>query len=379
MGFVSNLRETVAVNVKNIVGWKTKRKIVVFSVDDYGNVRLDSKEARDNMFAKGLKPTSRFDIFDTLETSDDLEALFETLQSVKDKNNNPAVFTAFSTCANIDFEKMKETGYKKYIYEPLPETFAKLKGHESTWKLWHEGKNQRLLVPQFHGREHLNIKVLMEALNRKDADTLNCIENRSYAAIAHTGYPTISFTAALDFDEFGENEILKNIVADGLNLFEKVFGERATNFTPCGSNGYSTTIDPVLAAGGIRYIDTFRTKADHLGQGKFDKKKFNYTGKKNSLGQVYLVRNCLFEPTEDRNVDWVPFCLKQVEAAFRWNMPANISSHRVNFCGHIDPENRKRGLQSLKELLQAIVKRWPDVEFMNSGELGQLITAEEER
>jgi len=65
--------------------------------------------------------------------------------------------------------------------------------------------------------------------------------------------------------------------------------------------------------------------------------------------------------------------MKQIEAAFLWNKPAIISSHRVNFCGHIDENNRKKGLTSLKQLLDEIVKRWPDVEFMSADELGDTI------
>jgi len=374
MSVLSNIKQTLADNVKNITGWKTKRKIVVFSVDDYGNVQLDSKQARDIMFAKGLKTITRFDQFDTLETTEDLTALYETLDSVKDKNSNAAVFTAFAICANIDFERMRETEFTEYYYETLPTTFSKLKGYHATWQLWQEGMRKRLLVPQFHGREHVNIKVLMEALKRKDAAVLNCFDNRSYTAIANTGYPTIDFSAALDFYEFEENEALKKIVADGLNLFQQVFGFRATNFAPCGSNGYSHVLDAVLASGGIRYIDTSRFKAEHLGRGKMGPKVFNYTGKKNLSGQTYLVRNCVFEPSEDRGIDWVAFCLQQIAAAFRWNMPANISSHRINFCGHIEPANRGKGLKALKQLLTAIVQRWPDVEFMTSNELGDLIS-----
>ena len=64
----------------------------------------------------------------------------------------------------------------------------------------------------------------------------------------------------------------------------------------------------------------------------------------------------------------------QVEAAFRMNKPANISSHRVNFCGHIDPKNRALGLNALSELLHRIVKCWSDVEFISADELGKIIT-----
>jgi len=86
-----------------------------------------------------------------------------------------------------------------------------------------------------------------------------------------------------------------------------------------------------------------------------------------------MVRNVVFEPTEDRGIDWVDFTLKQIKTAFRWNKPAIISSHRVNFCGHIDEKNREKGLKSLEGLLQEIVKKWPDVEFMSADELGNCI------
>jgi len=53
------MKQALLNNIKNIYGWKTKRKIVVISVDDYGNVRLNSKKARKNMDKAGLKVLSR--------------------------------------------------------------------------------------------------------------------------------------------------------------------------------------------------------------------------------------------------------------------------------------------------------------------------------
>jgi hypothetical protein len=86
-----------------------------------------------------------------------------------------------------------------------------------------------------------------------------------------------------------------------------------------------------------------------------------------------MVRNVVSEPTEVRGINWVDFTMKQIETAFRWNKPAIISSHRVNFCGHIDENNRNVGLMALKNLLYEIVKKWPDVEFMSADELGECI------
>jgi hypothetical protein len=113
-------------------------------------------------------------------------------------------------------------------------------------------------------------------------------------------------------------------------------------------------------------------KKVHQGLGQY-KRQFYYTGKRNKLNQVFMVRNVVFEPTEPKNLDWVKFAMNQIDTAFRWGKPAMISSHRVNFCGHIDPANRSNGIASLRSLLKGIVKKYPDVEFLSSTELGALI------
>jgi len=371
------LKQSVLNNVKNIWGWKTPRKIVVISVDDYGNVRLDSKKAREKMDQEGLKVLSRFDAFDTLETREDLEMLYEVLTSVKDKNDNSAIFTPFALPCNIDFEKMADENYKDYNYETLPVTYEKLSAkdavaYEGTWNLWKEGITGGLLVPQFHGREHFNVKVFEEKLREKDKEMLMALKNRSYTSISNSGYPTINYTEAFEFWEFKENERFKEIVRDGLDKFEEVYGYRSVHFNPPGGREHHV-IHQALKDEGIKYLDIPLLKIEHQGEGKY-KKSFNYTGKKNKHGMTYEVRNVVFEPIHNRGFDWVSFSLKQIETAFFWNKPAIISSHRVNFCGHIDPKNREKGINALRELLKRIVQKWPDVEFMAANELGDLIS-----
>jgi hypothetical protein len=76
------------------------------------------------------------------------------------------------------------------------------------------------------------------------------------------------------------------------------------------------------------------------------------------------------------NTDWIGNCLKEIEIAFRWNKPAVISTHRVNYIGYLVPENRERSLKQLEVLLSSMLKRWPDIEFMTTSELGDLINNE---
>jgi hypothetical protein len=382
MAVINRIKTDLLLNLKNIYGWKTDRKIVVFSVDDYGNVRLDSRSARENLDKAGLRTLVRFDAYDSLENREDLEILFETLDSVKDVNGQSAKFTLFSVPCNIDFERIAEEGYLEYHYELLPVTFQKLasmnnKSYEGAWKLWKEGISHGLIVPQFHGREHLNLKVFREKLITRDAELMSLLKNRSYTSISNTGYTTIDWSAAFDFWEFNENQGFEEIIRDGLNAFEEVFGFRSLHFNSPGRSEHKIIHD-FLFRNGINYIDSPVVKKEHRGKGLY-KTEFYYTGKSNNSNMLHNVRNVVFEPTEDKGIDWVNFAIRQIEAAFRWNRPAVISSHRVNFCGNISEINRQCGIDNLKKLLKQIVSRWPEVEFMSSDSMMDLIRKQRNR
>lgn len=371
------MKQKILNHLKNLRGWKTNRRIVVIAVDDYGNVRVNSKASRAAMDKEGLKVVTRFDAFDALETKEDLEMLFETLTSVADKNGQPAVFTPFALSCNVNFEKMESENYQQYQYELLPDTYTKLasqqpRAYEGTWALWQEGINKKLVRPEFHGREHFNLKVFEEKLSNKDIELRTALKHRSLTSINSTGYQSIGWTAAFSFwDPIKDTERFSDIIQTGLAAFENVYGYKSTVFTPPAQQLPEAT-ESELFAMGIRALDKPFSHAKHLGFGHY-KKQFNTMDYNQKNHLVTLVRNVVFEPTDHRGIDWVNYSLQQVEAAFFWNKPAIISSHRVNFCGHIDANNRPVGLKALKALLVAITKKWPDVEFMTANELSNLI------
>ena len=68
--------------------------------------------------------------------------------------------------------------------------------------------------------------------------------------------------------------------------------------------------------------------------------------------------------------------MSEISSAFLWKHPAVICSHRVNFIGGLNEKNRDQNLLFLKKLLSEIVKLWPDVEFMSSNQLGNLIQSD---
>jgi hypothetical protein len=187
-----------------------------------------------------------------------------------------------------------------------------------------------------------------------------------------TFYKNINYNEAYCFEKFEENIQLAEQLKDGLIQFEKVFGYKASNFNAPGAYQHEI-LERTMFENDIKYVDSMFLKNEHQGNGKY-KRKLIYWGE-NNKGITYLLRNAVFEPTQYKNNDNVDSCLKEIETAFFWGKPANISSHRINFNGVIDENNRKKGIQSLKLLLQRIVQRWPSVEFMSANELGDIIVS----
>lgn len=368
------LKQTLTNYLKNIPGWRTNRKLVVISVDDYGNVRLDSKQARESMDKVGLKVHSRFDAYDTLETREDLEALFDVLTSVKDSKGNYPVFTPYTLTHNVNFEKMNQNGYQEFESELLVDSFKKLENinptaYNGAWQLWEEGIKLGVFVPQFHGREHFNLVSFKHKLKKSDFELLTSLKNRSLTSISSSGFPNIGWTAAFSFNDLNQTGSFSSILKDGINSFEKNFGFQSTCFTPPAQQ-FPKQLEAELLNLGVAFIDKPFYRLRHLGNGEY-KKELNWTGKKEQ-GLITIVRNVVFEPT-DSNIDHVGKAMKQIEAAFRLGKPAHISSHRVNFCGLIDHANRDQSLSDLKRLLREIKLKWPDVEFVSvSGLCGKL-------
>jgi len=369
-------RESIFRHFRNIAGWRTSRKIIVFESDDWGSIRMPSRNAFEKLKQKGLDLTSgdsyRFNSFDTLAKSEDLDLLFEVLCRFRDKNGNKAKFTALSVVANPDFNKIRESDFSQYFFEPFTDTLNRYYGDNSSFLLRKEGINLGIFVPQFHGREHLNVPVWLKNLRNKDRETLLAFEFGVWCFNRQPALPKIpKYQAAFDLADIAELDFHASAIKDGLTLFEDLFGYRAQYFVP--PNGLiNNTLNIISAKAGIKYRSASRIQREPLGDGGY-RKVLHYSGQKNNDGQVYLVRNSIFEPCKASR-DWVDSCLNDIRIAFAWRNPAVVGTHRVNYIGGIDTSNRDRGLRELTALLTAIIKKWPDVEFMSSEQLGNAIS-----
>lgn len=370
---IKNLKADIIKTISNLPGWITKRKMVIFLVDDWGSIRISDKAAFEALQKAGIVcKSNRFNTYDTLESQRDLSMLFEILTSFKDKNNNSPSFTALTTVANPDFDKIRISDYREYFYEPFTKTLQRYYGTDLTFSLWKEGIEAGIFIPQYHGREHINVSLWLKGLQNKDYNLLTAFNHKTVGVTMSNPSKTMrSYLAAFDYGDENEYVNLEKICKEGLILFNEIFGYSATLFTS-PSLIHSINLEQHLAEDGIQFID--RAKISHilLGNGVY-RKKYYKLGQRNDWDQFYITRNCMFEPNEYNDTTAVDKTLRDIDISFRCMKPAIISSHRVNFVGSISPENREHGLKCLKELLFRIKNKWPDVEFLKFSDLAEEI------
>ena len=85
-------------------------------------------------------------------------------------------------------------------------------------------------------------------------------------------------------------------------------------------------------------------------------------------------RNAHFEPHLNA-AESVEACMARIRSCFENKLPCVISSHRLNYVSRLSQQNADSALARLNELLTRINASFPDVEFMNSLELGALINS----
>ena len=363
-------------NLRNMPGWRTRRKIIVFESDDWGSIRMRSAEDKKALEQKGFDFTNQdFNTYDALESNDDLVQLFEVLSSHKDLNGRHPAITAVSIVGNPDFERIEESGFQTYYWESMSETCKRYPNHDKVCELYRYGIQEQLFYPVFHGREHLNVQHWMKLLREGNKSLLYAFEH-GVTGISRDicGNPLGSMQAAFILDNMNEIPFMRKVIKDGTDEFERLWGYRARYFVPT-DGPFNNTLVLDLKTAGIDYLLGERIQREPQGNGKY-KRHYHWLGQKNSLEQIYLTRNGFFEPSiasQGFNVDPVGKCIRYIRDAFRWYKPAVISTHRLNYIGYIDKTNRERNLELLDKLLRTILQKWPDVVFLNSVELGDLI------
>ena len=353
----------------NLRGLRTGRRFVVFDSDDWGAIRMRDPAAFAELASHGLQmEASAYHRLDCIESRADLEQLFNLLNSFRDNTGGPPVFTFNTIMGNPDFDAIKASEFTTYVHEPFLKSYLQYRG-EDLEPLWRNAIREKIIQPQFHGREHVNVGLWMRDLQQGHQETRCAFEHDYYGLTTTTSaerrrkYLAAHWPAAA-----GDLEPIRIAVTEGLGLFETTFGFPSRSFIAC-NYVWPDELEATVAEHGVRLIKGQRGQIRPSADGTRVSIRRPYTGQRNHLGQWYAVRNVLFEPFQDFAKDWVGSALRQISDAFLWRKPAIISTHRVNYVGGMDPKHCDRSLRLLNELIGKILARWPDVEFISADEL----------
>lgn len=346
--------------------FRTDRHIVVFESDDWGSIRMPRHEGWEKLLQMGYAVDRRpYERYDTLESPTDMEALFDVLRKHVDSKGNHPIITANMLMANPDFEKIENSGFKEYYYEPIAGTYTRYFGNSRVLELMRQGIDEGVFMPQSHGREHFNVSQWMRGLMCGDEDLLTAFHH-GLCGIAPRSNPGVGnqLMKALLAENDEEQLMIDSIVSQGLRLFEEMWGFKSKTFVaPCYLWSFHT--EKILSISGVRLIQTVRSNKPAYQSPS----RYFYSGQTNDLGQFYGIRNCRFEPSTHEGGESADALMSQIERVFSMCKIAVFSSHRINYVGGINEENRTHNLQILDDFLTCLLKKYPDTVFLSSDKL----------
>ena len=359
---VKKIKKNIYYSLINKFGYKTPRPIIIFESDDWGGIRIPDTKTYIKLLHSGIKVDScPYSKNDSLERKEDVDFLMNLLSS-HSSTDNKVKFTLNFNVANPDFKKIKSDYYKKYYYEVFTDTYNRY-GSKAFLSI-KEGIKEGFFIPQYHGREHLNIPMWLSLIETNKHVKI-AFDNEVYAlSFKACDSINIPYLAAYHpFKNYGLEEMLV-VIEDGINVFENVFSIKPITFIP-PVYIYEKELEKHTSKLGIKGIQGLPIRKEPT----TGKKNFRFYNTFNNFGQVQLIRNVHFEPSTSIGIDWVNNTLKEIQIAFKYNKPVIISSHRLNYVGGLNIKNRDTNLKLLDELLKTIIIKWPSVRFMDSASL----------
>lgn len=357
----------------NSLGFHCDTPMLVIESDDWGSIRVPSVDVLwdyQRQFPDHV--LNHYQVFDALDTAQDLESLGSLLRCFVDQYDRHPVFTMNYSMANPVFDDDNSTLGEPFRFEPIWETFLREQGEQSSLAAMRSNAYRDVFTPQLHGREHLNVTAWRHGIEK--AENLRCAYQMRMIGLDPGPF------SALDALNRNNREIsLYDYLLDACRLFADCFGYEPESFIP-----------PCYVINHVEERRLFEMGITVLQSGaKINRSLQNGRlvgvptpmGSRAARGQVRLVRNVQFEPSrwlfEGKSAeDLIEGSFLEIKRAIDLRQPAIVCSHRVNYVGGMSVQNRESSLECLNRLLKKVLDAYPTISFLSSDELGKLILSE---
>ncbi|MDA9981289.1 hypothetical protein N9H39_00820 [Gammaproteobacteria bacterium] len=291
-----------------------------------------------------------------------LDGLSGLLGRYSDSTGRTAMLTAGMVLAAPDTRAIREKGYSSYVRRYLD------RGFELLLEAFRRAMQAGTLVPQLHGLEHYYGEGLIRLAAANDERVLKAFRHDEWSDWESLDSPLQGHYVdgtRLPTTPLPRHEQQETVNAAAM-AFQRMFGiSSSSTVAPCYL--WNDTTESIWYEHGIRFIQTAGYRCAGRGEDRtyIQDKQLIRPGDQNDLGQVYLVRNAMYEPVDGRGDD---SCMSEIKQAQRQGLPAVISMHRYNFTR--SRREYEMALAGLDRLLSTTAISFQPIRYLSSPELG---------
>jgi hypothetical protein len=341
-------------------GWRFGRPLVLLQSDDWGRVGVRDALGREELRAAGLNLGERpYDLY-SLETAEDVGALAETLGAAKDSVGRPACLGMNFLMANVDFAASAASEFREIALKPLAEGLPGRWSRPGLFEAYRRGIEAEVFSPALHGLTHFCQLAVRQALSHHERGELLRTLWRSETPYIHWRMPWVGYEywdpEKAVAERFISEEEQERWIVLGAKFFRRLFGRAA--ISACAP-GYRA--DPAT----FRCWKAHEIRIAQNGPGALRAPCFD------EHGLLHTYRSLDFEPALEPELRWED-CFQRAESWLVQGLPLIVSVHSINFHSTLAPF-RQKTLPLLEALLGALKKRFPDLLYVNDGQLLEIV------
>ncbi len=338
-----------------------RRPLVLLQSDDWGRVGVRDQEGCEELRAAGLNLGEHpYDLY-SLETAEDVLAVAETLESVRDSVGQPACLEMNFLTSNVDFQKTAAQNFRQIILRPLLEGLPAHWKRPGLYEAYSQGIQKRVFAACLHGATHFCHQALAETLT--DAGQRGELLRTLWKAetpYIHWRMPWVGYEYwnpnRAEGEQFLAAKEQERWISLAAHWFQQFFGDRAVSACAPGYRADETT-RRLWREQGIRIAQN--------GPGAMLSPRFD------EFGLLHTYRSIDFEPALNPELRFEDG-LVVAKKSFAAGVPFIVSVHSINFHSTLAPF-RQRTLPLLRDLLYGLAKFYPDLLFVNSRQLLQIV------
>lgn len=344
---------------------------VVFESDDWGMCGETKDRNTLNELLEIEHGNARLDKMkynNTLESSDDLEALFWILKSREDSLGRPAIFTANHVMSNPDFRMIESSGFKSYHYVPISLGFPENWARGDVKNSWLRGIKMGVWRAEFHALHHFNYKAWLRSLQSGEKYTRRLFD----LGVVYYPKRPITISEYVLNARAGRYERFKeqmNMIYTGCKIFRDVFGYWPESTIP-PHDIWNFDTELAFFKCGLRYIQTERNRPSAVLLPSYAIKspmKSALAGIMIASYFVKVLRNIWLEPD-----DSLEYALEAYNYIIKNDLCAVVGTHRVNYVSTVNPGMCSEGRRKLSDFLNFLTED-DKLVFLTVSELSQLI------